>query len=180
MSQLLCRPPKEHRHAELGMCWPHSTRAEMGLCAWLHISWAPQDLGLMEHVQQAWLFSQTGYLYFMCAVTLRDPRCINFPAFTLSGQKSSTEIWESCLQYEQHEGERKWVWHYISMQYIYTKLAAVIWVEVIIPVLAGHHFMHYNVILILQVISACFFSSIFQLWAVLQLDFHAIPSFPPL
>lgn len=66
------------------------------------------------------------------------------------------------------------------MQYIYTKLAVVIWVEVIISLLAGHHFMHYNVILILQVISACFFSSTFQLWDVLQLDFHAIPIFPPL
>lgn len=42
------------------------------------------------------------------------------------------------------------------MQCIYTKLAAVILVEVIILVQAGHYFMHDNVILILQVISACF------------------------
>lgn len=31
--RLLCRPPKEHVHAELRARWPHSTCAEMGLCA---------------------------------------------------------------------------------------------------------------------------------------------------
>lgn len=29
----LWRPPEEHEHAELRTRWPHSTRAEMGLCA---------------------------------------------------------------------------------------------------------------------------------------------------
>lgn len=31
--RLLCRPPKERVHPELRAHWPHSTRAEMGLCA---------------------------------------------------------------------------------------------------------------------------------------------------
>lgn len=80
-----------------GRAGPAAHVLEWGSVHALKISWAPQDLGLMEHVQQAWLCSQTGYLYFMCAVALRYPRCINFPAFALSGQKSWTEIWESCL-----------------------------------------------------------------------------------
>lgn len=41
---LWCRRPEEPIQAELGMRWPHSPHAEMGLCAWLNISWAPQEL----------------------------------------------------------------------------------------------------------------------------------------
>lgn len=65
------------------------------------------------------------------------------------------------------------------MQYIYTKLAVVIWVEVIIPVLAGHHFMHYNLILILQVISAWFFSPLSNCEVCWNWIFMPFPSFHP-
>lgn len=65
------------------------------------------------------------------------------------------------------------------MQYIYTKLSVVIWVEVIIPVLAGHHFMHYNVILILQVISACFFSPLSSCETCYNWIFMPFPAFHP-
>lgn len=53
-----------------GRAGPTAHMLKWGSVQALKISWAPQDLALMEHVQQAWLFSQAGYLHFMCVQLL--------------------------------------------------------------------------------------------------------------